>query len=61
VIDDEQSILDLLYDFLEENGCQVDTANSGQEVLRKLKVGTYDLIICDLKKPYLAGNNFMPR
>lgn len=55
VIDDEQNILDLLYDFLGEKGYQVDTANSGQEALRKLKVGTYDLILCDLKMPNLSG------
>ena len=55
VIDDEQSILDLLYDFLGKKGYQVDTANSGQEALRKLKIGTYDLIICDLKMPNLSG------
>ncbi len=58
VIDDEQNILDLLYDFLGEKGYQVDTANSGQEALRKLKVGTYDLIICDLKMPNLSGQQF---
>jgi len=55
VIDDEQNILDLLYDFLRKKGHQVDTANSGQEALRKLKIGTYDLIICDLKMPKLSG------
>ncbi|MDP2959886.1 MAG: response regulator, partial [candidate division Zixibacteria bacterium] len=55
VIDDEQSILDLLYDFLNKKGYRVDTANSGQEVLRKLKTETYDLIICDLKMPNLSG------
>ncbi len=55
VVDDEESILDLLYDFLKEKGYQVDTANTGQEALRKLKTETYDLIICELKMPNLSG------
>jgi signal transduction histidine kinase/CheY-like chemotaxis protein len=55
VVDDEESILDLLYDFLKGKGYYVDTARTGQEALRKLKAETYDLIICDLKMPNLSG------
>jgi signal transduction histidine kinase/ActR/RegA family two-component response regulator len=55
VVDDEESILDLLYDFLKGKGYRVDTANTGQEALRKLKKENYDLIICDLKMPNLSG------
>jgi signal transduction histidine kinase/ActR/RegA family two-component response regulator len=55
VIDDEANILELLYYFLSEKGYKVDTANSGQEALRKLRVETYDLIICDLKMPDFNG------
>jgi signal transduction histidine kinase/ActR/RegA family two-component response regulator len=55
VIDDEENILDLLYDFLKGKGYYVDTASTGQEALRKFKTEMYDLIICDLKMPNLSG------
>jgi CheY-like chemotaxis protein len=54
-IDDEPVILDLLVDVLSAAHHQVDTASGGQEALRKLEKGGYDLVLLDLKMPDIDG------
>jgi len=54
-VDDEPVILDLLVDVLSGARHRVDTAASGQEALRKLERGRYDLILLDLKMPDSDG------
>jgi CheY-like chemotaxis protein len=55
VVDDEPVILDLLVDVLSGAHHSVDTAACGQEALRKLDRGRYDLILLDFKMPDLDG------
>ena len=57
-IDDDKSFLALTKLYLEEEGqsqFQVDTMTSPQEVLRHLKVTTYDIILSDYQMPGLNG------
>ncbi|HUD72280.1 MAG TPA: ATP-binding protein, partial [Dongiaceae bacterium] len=54
-IDDEPVILDLLVDVLTAAHHNVDTASGGQEALRKLEKGGYDLVLLDLKMPDIDG------
>ena len=54
-IDDEPVILDLLVDVLGAAHHRVDTASGGQEALRKLEKGGYDLVLLDLKMPDIDG------
>ena len=55
VIDDEEDILDLFFDFLSSEGYRVDTAKTGEEALRKIKKEDYDIVFCDLKMPGIDG------
>jgi PAS domain S-box-containing protein len=55
VVDDEPIIQDLLVDALSGSRHSVDTASGGEEALRKLERGAYDIILLDLKMPDMDG------
>jgi len=55
VVDDEDSILNLIHDALASQGYQLDVARSGEAALRNLQQTHYDLTICDWKMPGLSG------
>jgi len=55
VIDDEESIVDVLHQALQTDGHRVDTAGNGNVGLRKIRQGSYDVIISDLKMPGMSG------
>lgn len=54
VIDDEESILDILHDVL-DGRVQVETANSGVEAIQKLLGKSYDVVVSDMRMPGLGG------
>jgi len=58
VIDDEQSILDILMNTLQQEGHQVDVASNGRTVLSRVKASAYDLVITDIKMPDFDGKRF---
>ena len=49
LVDDELAILLTLHAILEMNGFEVDTAASAREAERKLKNGTYEMVITDMR------------
>ena len=53
--DDEQVILDLLFELLHELGYQVDTAIDGYAALELINQNDYDLIFTDIKMPGMDG------
>ena len=55
VVDDEESLLELLRGILEAEGYEVITVASGQECLSKLKGVKPDLIIMDMMMPGMSG------
>lgn len=55
VIDDEESIRDLLKDFLENRGLEVVTASNGETGLSLLKEDKFDLFLLDLMMPGISG------
>jgi len=56
VVDDEPSIVELLYRFLSNCGCEVTTANSGEEALEVLRrKGRPDITMLDLRMPGMGG------
>jgi len=55
VIDDEKVVGDSLRKTLQGEGYEIDTANNGQEGLRKARGESFDLIIVDLKMPDIDG------
>ncbi len=55
VVDDELTIIDILYQILKADGHRVDTALSGTAALKKIERERYDVIISDLKMPGMSG------
>jgi DNA-binding NtrC family response regulator len=55
VIDDDQAIRVSMVDLLEYEKYEVDVAKSGIEGIEKIKVGKYDLVLCDIKMPQMDG------
>jgi glycosyltransferase involved in cell wall biosynthesis/CheY-like chemotaxis protein len=55
VVDDENSIRELIVDALAENGYEVDLAADGAEALHLCEQAHYDLILSDLRMPNMDG------
>ncbi|WP_456475155.1 response regulator transcription factor [Candidatus Pyrohabitans sp.] len=55
VVDDEEEITRLVKKFLESEGLEVVTANSGQEAISILETFTPDFIFLDLFMPEMSG------
>lgn len=55
VVDDEESILELVTDSLSAHGCQVDRAASSEKALELAHENTYDVILCDLNLASSSG------
>ena len=55
VVDDEEKIRLIIREYLENNGYDVDEAESGMDALDKLKIHTYDLCILDIMMPKMDG------
>jgi signal transduction histidine kinase/CheY-like chemotaxis protein len=61
IIDDEESILQMVRDTLSEHGYQVDVARDGEAALRNANRVAYDLALCDWKMPGLNGEQVYER
>lgn len=55
VVDDEPSILELLAEYLEGRGWEVEVARSGREARALLDAWQFDLLLTDLKLPDTDG------
>jgi EAL domain-containing protein (putative c-di-GMP-specific phosphodiesterase class I)/CheY-like chemotaxis protein len=55
VVDDEQTVQQLLVRLLSAAGYDVRTANNGEEALRKLELESVDLVVTDLVMPKADG------
>ncbi|MDZ7664934.1 MAG: response regulator [Desulfotignum sp.] len=59
VIDDEKPILRMLDMALSGKGYQVDTADSGEEGLKRLQSNDYDLVITDMVMGKMSGEDVL--
>jgi DNA-binding response OmpR family regulator len=55
VVDDDQLMTDMLGQALPDIGYEVSTCACGEEALKLLRAGSYDLIILDLAMPGTSG------
>jgi len=55
IVDDEESILMLLTEFLRGNGYEVDPFTDSRDALSALKTGSYHILITDLSMPKIDG------
>jgi|GEM_PF-3742156 len=56
IVDDEESILDLLREVLENKKHVIDAASDADEALEKMATRDYDCIISDIRMPGMDGN-----
>lgn len=61
IVDDEESIRELLTAVLESDRIAVQSAGTGEEGFERASQAGYDLIITDLKMPGLSGSSFFDR
>lgn len=55
IVDDEPSIRDAIVTYLSAHNYEVQCAENGIEALDLIKSNQYDLIILDIRMPYLDG------
>ena len=58
VVEDDESLLDLIGEMLRYCGCEPDLARSGQEALRLVSQRAYALILVDFILPGIGGQAF---
>ncbi len=61
VVDDELIVRDSLKEWIEDEGFQVDTAESGTTALEKLNAQTFHLLLLDIKMPGMDGVEVLKR
>ncbi|MBQ9535108.1 MAG: response regulator transcription factor [Clostridia bacterium] len=59
IIEDDSNIRELLRLYLSQEGYKIETAQDGQEGLRKFKLLHPDLVLLDLMMPVMDGNQVM--
>lgn len=55
IIEDDENILQLERDYLEANDFEVDTANNGEDGLKKALSNQYSLVLLDIMLPKMDG------
>ena len=55
IVDDDEDMLEVIFRSLEKEGYQTVTAPTGKEALEKLKEGTFDVAVLDIKLPDING------
>jgi PAS domain S-box-containing protein len=55
IVDDNELNRDMLARRLERKGYWVETADSAQELMRRLQDGTFDLVLLDIEMPEVSG------
>ena len=55
VVDDEEKIRNVIKEYAEFEGYEIDEACDGMEAIAKCRSGEYDIIIMDIMMPKLDG------
>ncbi len=55
IVDDEESLIELVTAVLEQEGYEIITAMNGEEALEKLRTEKPDLILLDMMMPGMSG------
>jgi two-component system, NtrC family, nitrogen regulation response regulator NtrX len=61
IVDDERAIRNTLKEILEYENHQVDEAVDGAEGWEKIKNGTYDILLSDIKMPKMDGTELLDK
>ncbi len=61
IVDDEESIREIVEEGLSARGMKVDTAGSSEEALSRLATNSYEIVLCDMNLPGLNGEELLRR
>jgi PAS domain S-box-containing protein len=61
IVDDEESIREIVQDGLSARGMNVECAASSEEALALLAGNTYDMVLCDFNLPGLSGEQLFEK
>lgn len=59
LVDDDSFLRDMYAAKFVESGHKVDAAESGEEAIKKLKSGTFDVVLLDMVMPGMTGLQFL--
>ena len=60
IIDDDQALHRVFTRILQKQGYSVDTAETGNEALEKIRSGVFDVALIDMKLPDINGLDLLP-
>jgi two-component system, NtrC family, response regulator HydG len=55
LVDDNEEFLDSTKDVLEDEGYEVTTAATGEEAVRAVEAGAFEVVVTDIKMPGING------
>jgi DNA-binding response OmpR family regulator len=61
IVDDEESIREIVQEGLSARGMNVESAGSSEEALSFLAANTYEIVLCDFNLPGLNGDQLFER
>jgi len=61
VVDDEERICEAVKRALERSGYQVETSLDAMDAMEKIRTGSWDMVICDIKMPAMDGMSLLDR
>ena len=61
IVDDEESIREIVEEGLSARGMNVESAGSSEEALSLLAADTYEIVLCDFNLPGLSGEQLFDR
>lgn len=59
IVDDEEGIRSIIKEYCEEEGYEVEEAETGKKALEKLKIKDYDMLILDIMMPEMDGYSML--
>ena len=59
IAEDDFYVLDIYKSVFSFAGYEVDTAQNGEEVLQKLQIGNYDVMLLDIMLPKVSGTQII--
>lgn len=61
LLEDDIQLSEIIVEYLEENGCDVTLASDGQEAMDKIYEERFDLLLLDVKVPFMNGFDLLSK
>jgi len=61
LLEDDTQLSEIIAEYLEENGCTIVVASDGQEAIDKIYEERFDILLLDVKVPYINGFDLLSK